>query len=72
MDRAVGNVTKFSNWGLRDAVRAATLNPARAVGLSGNYGVLAAGAPADFNVLSSEGKCDQDNRRWQRLLAVET
>ena len=55
MDRAVRNVTKFSNWGLRDAVRAATLNPAKAVGLSGNYGVLAAGARADFNVLSSEG-----------------
>jgi N-acetylglucosamine-6-phosphate deacetylase len=55
MDRAVRNVTKFSNWGLRDAVRAATFNPAKAVGLSGNYGVLAAGARADFNVLSSEG-----------------
>jgi len=55
MDRAVRNVTKFSNWGLRDAVRAATFNPANAVGLSGNYGVLAAGARADFNVLSSEG-----------------
>ena len=55
MDRAVRNVTKFSNWALRDAVRAATFNPANAVGLSGNYGVLAAGARADFNVLSSEG-----------------
>jgi len=55
MDRAVRNVTKFSNWGLRDAVRAATFNPAKAVGLSGNYGVLAAGARADFNVLSFEG-----------------
>ncbi|MGA7751994.1 MAG: N-acetylglucosamine-6-phosphate deacetylase [Candidatus Sulfotelmatobacter sp.] len=55
MDRAVRNVTKFSDWGLRDAVRAATFNPAKAVGLSGNYGVLAAGARADFNVLSSEG-----------------
>ena len=33
MDRAVRNVTQFSNWSLRDAVRAATLNPARAAGL---------------------------------------
>lgn len=55
MDRAVRNVTRFSNWSLRDAVRAASLNPARAVGLSWNYGVLAPGASADFNVLSSSG-----------------
>ena len=32
MDRAVRNVTQFSDWSLQDAVRAATLNPARAVG----------------------------------------
>jgi N-acetylglucosamine-6-phosphate deacetylase len=55
MDRAVRNVTQFSNWSLRDAVRAATFNAAHAVGLSGHYGVLAAGARADFNVLSSSG-----------------
>lgn len=55
MDRAVRNVTKFSSWSLRDAVRAATLNPARAVGLAGSH-VLAAGAEADFTVLSSAGE----------------
>jgi len=55
MDRAVRNVTQFSNWGLRDAVRAATLNPAQAVGMSGNFGVLACGAHADFTVLSPDG-----------------
>lgn len=55
MDRAVRNVTKFSNWNLREAVRAATLNPAQAVGLSTNYGVLAPGAAADFLVLTSAG-----------------
>jgi len=56
MDRAVRNVTKFSRWSLRDAVRAATLNPALAVGLSGQFGVLAAGASADFTVLSHAGE----------------
>lgn len=56
MDRAVRNVTQFSSWSLRDAVRAATLNPARAVGMAGNFGVLARGAHADFTVLSSDGK----------------
>jgi len=56
MDRAVRNVTKFSNWSLREAVRAATLNPARALGLAAHHGVLAPGASADFLVLSSTGE----------------
>jgi N-acetylglucosamine-6-phosphate deacetylase len=55
MDRAVRNVTQFSNWSLRDAVRAATLNPARAVGMASNHGILAVGAVADFVVLSDRG-----------------
>ncbi len=55
MDRAVRNVTQFSQWNLRDAVQAATFNPARAVGMSANYGVLAEGANADFAVLSHAG-----------------
>jgi N-acetylglucosamine-6-phosphate deacetylase len=56
MDRAVRNVTKFSRWSLRDAVRAATLNPARAVGLASHHGVLVSGANADFTVLSPAGE----------------
>ena len=55
MDRAVRNVTQFSKWTLRDAVRAATLNPALAAGLIQNYGALATGAVADFVVLSPAG-----------------
>ena len=56
MDRAVRNVTKFSHWTLREAVRAATLNPAQAVGLSPKYGKLAPGAEANFVVLSPAGE----------------
>jgi N-acetylglucosamine-6-phosphate deacetylase len=56
MDRAVRNVTQFSDWSLRDAVRAATLNPAQAVGVSGHHGILVQGAAADFNVLSAAGE----------------
>ena len=56
MDRAVRNVTKFSHWSLRDAVRAATLNPARAAGLSARHGALTPGAFADFTVLSAAGE----------------
>ena len=56
MDRAVRNVTEFANWSLRDAVQAATLNPARAVGLAQQHGILAPGVEATFVVLSASGK----------------
>jgi N-acetylglucosamine-6-phosphate deacetylase len=56
MDRAVRNVMEFGSWSLRDAVRAATLNPARAAGLTRRYGSLASGAEASFTVLSSSGE----------------
>lgn len=55
MDRAVRNVTQFSTWSLRDAVRAATLNPASAVRMTDLYGAFKPGARADFAVLSPEG-----------------
>jgi N-acetylglucosamine-6-phosphate deacetylase len=56
MDRAIRNVTQFSDWNLRDAVQAATLNPARAVGLAAHHGVLTQGAEADFAVLTPAGE----------------
>jgi N-acetylglucosamine-6-phosphate deacetylase len=56
MDRALRNVIQFSQWTLRDAVRAATLNPARAVGMAANYGGLTKGANADFTVLTPAGE----------------
>jgi N-acetylglucosamine-6-phosphate deacetylase len=55
MDRAVRNVTQFAGWSLRDAVRAATVNPAHAATLTGR-GVLAAGAEADFIVMNAAGE----------------
>jgi N-acetylglucosamine-6-phosphate deacetylase len=56
MDRAVRNITKFSHWSLKDAVRAATLNAARATGTINDRGILAAGAKADFVVLNAQGE----------------
>lgn len=56
MDRAVRNVTQFARWTLKEAVRAATLNPAKAVGVERRHGVLAMGAGADFVVLSPAGE----------------
>jgi N-acetylglucosamine-6-phosphate deacetylase len=55
MDRAVRNATQFARWSLKDAVRAATLNPARAADLK-DHGVLASGAHADFIVLTTAGE----------------
>ena len=56
MDRAVRNVTKFSNWSLHHAVRAASLNPAVAVGLSSDFGTLSVGGAASFTVLKPSGE----------------
>jgi N-acetylglucosamine-6-phosphate deacetylase len=55
MDRAVRNLARFAEWDLPQAVAAASRNPARAARIA-NKGVLAAGADADFVVLSPEGK----------------
>jgi N-acetylglucosamine-6-phosphate deacetylase len=55
MDRAIRNVTKFSDWSLRDAVRAATFNPAKAAGLA-SQGKLAVGAEANIVALSPSGE----------------
>jgi N-acetylglucosamine-6-phosphate deacetylase len=55
MDCAVRNVMQFAHWDLQQALRLATLNPARVAGLA-NRGKLEAGAEADFVVLSSSGE----------------
>jgi N-acetylglucosamine-6-phosphate deacetylase len=55
MDRAVRNVMQFAHWDLQQALRLATLNPARVAGLA-NRGKLEAGAEADFVVLSPSGE----------------
>ena len=55
MDRAVRNVVQFAQWDLQQAVRLATLNPARVAGVK-QGGVLEAGAPADLVVLSPSGE----------------
>jgi N-acetylglucosamine-6-phosphate deacetylase len=54
MDRAVRNVMKFAGLSLQQAVRAASLNPAKAVGLK--KGILEPGADADFVVLTPTGE----------------
>jgi N-acetylglucosamine-6-phosphate deacetylase len=58
MDRAVRNVVQFARWELQQAVRLATLNPARVAGVK-QGGALEAGAPADLVVLSPSGEVRQ-------------
>ena len=54
MDRAVRNVVKFAGLDLQQAARAASLNPAKAVGI--RKGTIEPGADADFVVLTSTGE----------------
>jgi N-acetylglucosamine-6-phosphate deacetylase len=54
MDRAVRNVMKFAGLDLQQAVRAASMNPAKAVGI--NKGTIEPGADADFVVLTPAGE----------------
>jgi N-acetylglucosamine-6-phosphate deacetylase len=59
MDRAVRNVIRFTGGSLQDAVRAATLTPARAVGLEQRNGLLVPGAEANIVVLGPNGEVRQ-------------
>ncbi len=52
LDRAVRNIMLMTRWNLQDAVRLATRNPARVLGMEMQYGALIPGAHADIAVLS--------------------
>jgi N-acetylglucosamine-6-phosphate deacetylase len=54
MDRAVRNMMKFAGSSLAEAVRMATLTPARAAGADDRKGALAPGKDADLALLSEE------------------
>lgn len=55
MDRAVRNVMQFAKWNLQQALRPASLNPARVAGLAGR-GKLEAGCKADIVALTPSGE----------------
>jgi N-acetylglucosamine-6-phosphate deacetylase len=55
MDRAVRNVMQFAQLGLQQALRLATLNPARVAGLA-DRGEVKAGVQADLVVLGPNGE----------------
>lgn len=55
MDSAVRHAMQFGQWRLPDAVRAATVNPARVTNAQ-QVGILQTGARADFAVLTRSGE----------------
>jgi N-acetylglucosamine-6-phosphate deacetylase len=55
LDRAVRNVMTFAGWRLAQAVRLATLNPARLLGVHHQRGTLAPGLIADMVALTPDG-----------------
>ncbi len=52
LDRAIRNVMTFAQWELQQAVRLATLNPAKLLGVADRKGTIAAGHDADLVVLT--------------------
>ncbi len=56
LDRAVRNVMEFAGCALQDAVRFATLNPAKVVGRDTRKGFLGIGADADLAVITPAGE----------------
>lgn len=59
LDRAIRNVMSFAGWQLQQAVKLATLNPAKHLGISDQRGLLAPGRRADLVVLTPEGEVVQ-------------
>lgn len=56
LDRAIRNVMDFAGWTLQNAVRLATYNPARVLGVEKRKGIIASGADADFAILDAQGE----------------
>jgi N-acetylglucosamine-6-phosphate deacetylase len=59
LDRAVRNVMSFAQWKLQQALRLATLNPARLLDIENHKGTLAPGRDADLVVLTPRGEVVQ-------------
>jgi N-acetylglucosamine-6-phosphate deacetylase len=55
MDQAVRNVMRFANLQLQEALRMATYNPARRLGVAQEIGRIAPGSRADMVALTAEG-----------------
>ncbi len=72
MIRLVRNMVELAGVSLVEAVRMATLNPARALGLETRKGQLAEGADADFIVLSQELEVLETWRGGEKIHTLTT
>ena len=59
LDRAIRNTTQFANIPLLHAIRMASFNPARVLGLENRKGLLTPGADADITVFTNSGEVRQ-------------
>ncbi|HXE08964.1 MAG TPA: N-acetylglucosamine-6-phosphate deacetylase [Acidobacteriaceae bacterium] len=66
MDRAVANLEAFLGAGLGAAVRAASTNPARMLGME-TLGDIAADQPANFNVYAADGRLERTVLRGREV-----
>ncbi|KAF9807916.1 hypothetical protein IEO21_08011 [Rhodonia placenta] len=55
LDKCVRNFSRFTGCSLGEAIKCATYNPARCLGIENRKGTLRAGADADLVVLSRQG-----------------
>ena len=55
LDKCVRNFTRFTGCSLGEAIKCATYNPAKCLGIENRKGTLRAGADADFVVLDRLG-----------------
>jgi N-acetylglucosamine-6-phosphate deacetylase len=69
MDRAVANVQRITGTSLATAIRLASRNPARMLGLD-KLGEIAVGQPANFNIFSADGTLQQTMLRGRLLESV--
>lgn len=56
LDKCIRNFVQFTGCTLGEALKCATYNPAKCLGIEGKKGTLRAGADADLTVLSKEGR----------------
>ena len=56
LDKCVRNFSRFTWCSLGEAIRCATYNPAKCLGIEGRKGTLRPGADADLVVLDRRGK----------------
>jgi N-acetylglucosamine-6-phosphate deacetylase len=67
MDRAVANLQRFTGASLNTAVRLASHNPAKLMGLNDTVANLSPGQPASFNIFNASGDLQSTILRGERV-----